>query len=398
MSAKDLFLNVLNHNDHNRTLKWEMGYWGGTLSRWYKEGLPVEFGFKRKLTYGEFVCGPGTHYPMPSLSDDILIAHDINSYFKLDRGPSPFSFNWFYYPQFEKIIIEETEEKVEYIGVDGIRKLSYKDERSMPLWLEHPVKSKSDWEQLVEDRLNLDNFSKRYTTKNINKYISEVKNRDYPLCLYGSPIGFFGILRTLIGEENLYYWYSDKPDLLKQILNYLCNFWISIAEELTSKVNFDYGRFYEDMAYKGGSLISPGIFKEFMAPNYKKLIDFARSKKVNHFIVDSDGYVKDLIPLFIEVGITGLLPFEVKAGNDIEKIREKHPDFIILGGIDKTVLTGKVSIDNELEKVKRMIKKGGYIPYGDHAIPPNISWNNYKYYRNKLNHIIETTETEVKKL
>jgi hypothetical protein len=46
----------------------------------------------------------------------------------------------------------------------------------------------------------------------------------------------------------------------------------------------------------------------------------------------------------------------------------------------------------ELEKVRRMISMGGYIPYVDHAIPPNISWDHFKYYRNKLNEIIENTK------
>ncbi len=169
----------------------------------------------------------------------------------------------------------------------------------------------------------------------------------------------------------------------------MCDFWINIAEELTSKIDFDFARFYEDMAYKGGSLISPDLFKEFMAPYYKKIIDFTKSRGIKHFIVDSDGYVEDLIPLFKSVGMTGLLPFEVMAGNNIEKIRRVHPDFMIFGGVDKTAMSDYKTIDIELAKVKKMIGQGGYIPYIDHGIPPNTSFNNFKYYRNKLNEIID---------
>jgi uroporphyrinogen decarboxylase len=390
MTSRDLFLKTLNFEEGTRTLKWEFGFWGGTVSRWFNEGLPKKKGFERKLVYGEAICGPGLQYPIPSYDDNLLMSYDINSYFNFDKGPSPFPFNWFYFPRFEKKIIEETKEKIEYIGSDGIQRIAFKDERSMPLWIGHPVKNESDWEEIKNNRLNLDNFNDRYTVNNINKFISEAKNRDYPMCVYGSPIGFFGILRLLIGEEKLYYWYYDKPDFIKRILDYLCDFWLKIAEELTSKIDFDYGRFFEDMAYKGGSLISPGIFKEFMVPYYKKLIDFARSKGIKHFIVDSDGYMEDLIPLFKSVGMTGFLPFEIKAGNDIERIREKHPKIGIFGGIDKTVFEDRKGIDKELDKVKRMIEKGGYVPYVDHIVPPNISWKNFKYYREKLNYIIDT--------
>jgi len=390
MTSRELFLKTLNLEKGTRTLKWEFGFWGGTVSKWYTEGLPKRKGLKRKIVYGDFINGPGMQYPMPSYDDNVLMDYDISTYFGLDKGPSPFPFNWFYFPRFEKIIIKETEEMIEYIGNDGIQRLAYKDERGMPMWTGHPLTDESDWEEIKNDRLNLENFNSRYTVDNINKFISEAKNRDYPLCLYGSPIGFFGILRFLIGEENLYLWYYDKPDLLKKILSYLCDFWLKIAEELTSKIDFDYGRFYEDMAYNGGSLISPSIFKEFMAPYYKKLIDFAKSKGIKYFIVDTDGYVEDLIPLFKNVGMTGFLPFEIRAGNDIERIRKKYPNIGIFGGIDKTILVDKKSIDTELDKVKRMIKKGGYVPYIDHAVPPNISWDNFKYYRKKLNYIIDT--------
>jgi uroporphyrinogen decarboxylase len=145
------------------------------------------------------------------------------------------------------------------------------------------------------------------------------------MCLYGSPIGFFGILRFLIGEENLYYWYYDQANLVKRILDYLCEMWLAIAEELTAVMDFDYGRFCEDMAYKGGSLISPAMFRNFMTPYYRRLIDFAKSKGVRHFVVNSDVYIGELIPLFIEAGVTALLPFEIRPGNNVEEVRERYP-------------------------------------------------------------------------
>ena len=61
----------------------------------------------------------------------------------------------------------------------------------------------------------------------------------------------------------------------------------------------------------------------------------------------------------------------------------------MFGGIDKNALAkAKIAIDIELSKIKKMIKFGGYIPYADHLIPPNVSWENFKYYRNKLKEII----------
>jgi hypothetical protein len=392
MTSRENLLNVLNFDKSRRNLKWDFGYWGGTINRWQEEGLPKNLKFlgpKRELIYGEFINGPGIPYPMPSYSDDVLFASGISEYFNLDKGTSPFLFNWWYYPRFEVEVINETDEKIEFIDTLGIRRLDFKDERSMPQWLEYPLKNEKDWERLKEERLNLNQFERRYAVEDIDIYVSETEERDFALLLYGSPIGFFGILRFMIGEPTIYYWYYDKPEIMKSMADYLCKMWLHIAEELTSKIDFDYCYFFEDMAYKHGSLIGPAIFREFMAPYYKRLIDFARSRGVRHHIVDSDGYVEGLIPLFLEVGMTGIQPFEVRAGNDIERVRKNYPEFEILGGIDKTALQRIQTIDLELQKVERMLQKGGYVPYVDHAFPPDISFENYKYFREKLNVLVD---------
>lgn len=95
-----------------------------------------------------------------------------------------------------------------------------------------------------------------------------------------------------------------------------------------------------------------------------------------------------MIPLSLEVGATALLPWEAMAGNDIERVRDRYPCLGIMGGIDKTALLSKESIDRELAKAARMIAQGGYIPHVDYANPPNVTWENFKYYRERLNDIV----------
>ena len=64
----------------------------------------------------------------------------------------------------------------------------------------------------------------------------------------------------------------------------------------------------------------------------------------------------------------------------------------MLRGVDKRILTvdkKETDIDKELGKVKIIIRTGGYIPHMDHHIPDDACWKNFKYYRTKLNEIIE---------
>ena len=48
------------------------------------------------------------------------------------------------------------------------------------------------------------------------------------------------------------------------------------------------------------------------------------------------------------------------------------------------------AIDEEIKsKVLPIIREGGFIPTVDHLIPSDISYSNFKYYRDRLNAIID---------
>jgi hypothetical protein len=41
------------------------------------------------------------------------------------------------------------------------------------------------------------------------------------------------------------------------------------------------------------------------------------------------------------------------------------------------------AIDRELERIRPAFEMGGYLPCGDHSIPPDVSWKNFLYYHEK---------------
>ena len=392
-STKELFLKIMNFEPCPRTLKWEFGYWIGAIERWYQEGLKKVEGYQDDLKYGDAIQGPG--HPQGSYSWSGKIPKpesDVCNYFKFDNEWALVPYNYWIFPRFEKRILNEDDKYVEYFDTDGVRKKEYKDKSSMPMFLEFPVKNRNDWERIKEERFNFNSINERFMG-NKGDFIKKSKNIKKPLGILDEPAGFFGSLRWLIGENSLFMLYHDDPGLIKDILGHLCNLWISMAENLTSEIEFDVGVFWEDMSGRQGSLIGPNTFKEFMTPYYQKLIDFLKSKRIKYFNVDTDGNLSGLIPLFLETGINSMYPFEQQAGNDLIDIRKNFPELRIMGGINKMALAGdKEDIDKELKKIPFLIKQGGYIPYVDHLVPPDVSWNNFKYYRNRLNEIIDSTK------
>jgi len=382
MNSRERFLRVMQFGSSIRTLRWEFGYWPETLRRWYKEGLPKSEIIK--LDGLEWI--PGEAQPWP-LSEGDYRDRDVHWYFGLDEGMQRVLINEWIFPPFKEQVLEETDCYKIVVDEWGIKKKILKNTTSMPQFLDWPIKNREDFEIMKE---NFDPDDPGRFPKNWKNLIESYKKRDYPLGLGGYPVGIFGSLRFLVGS-NIYYMYYDDPDLLKAITNFLTEFWINLWSKVLAQLEIDFVVLFEDIAYRGGALISPEIFREFMMPYYKKITGFLKSNGIKIILVDTDGDFSELIPLFIESGVTGFYPLEVQAGIDVVKLRKNFPELQLIGGIDKVkIARGKEEIDRELEtKIPFMLRKGGYIPCADHDLPPDICWENFSYYREKLNHMIE---------
>ena len=67
----------------------------------------------------------------------------------------------------------------------------------------------------------------------------------------------------------------------------------------------------------------------------------------------------------------------------------------ILGGVDKReIAKGRKAIDAELARsVAPIIDQGGYVPMIDHAVHPDVSLDDFKYYLDAKRKILEGTIT-----
>jgi uroporphyrinogen decarboxylase len=99
--------------------------------------------------------------------------------------------------------------------------------------------------------------------------------------------------------------------------------------------------------------------------------------------MDSDGYIGDLIPIWIDAGIRACNPIEVAAGNDIVALRKRFGrDMAYWGGIDKrAIAAGGSAIEREVARVCALFGMGGgLVASCDHGVPPDISWQNFVRY------------------
>jgi hypothetical protein len=382
MNSRERFLKIMNF-EPVRTLKWEFGYWAAAVRRWYQEGLESKAGLPDGISDGAGVHGGAAGW-RPGRPD----GRDVNQICRLDEGLQRMKVNNYLAPRFEEEILEEGDTWDLVRNDIGMIEKRSKTRGSLSSYIEGPVKNQDDWEKLKAERLQptLDHR----LPGNWDELLSGYKTRSFPLALGGGQ-GFFGTPRFLLGEVQALTIFYDSPDLIRQIISDLADFWISIYDQLLDQIDVDLMMIWEDICYNNGPLISPDTFREFLLPGYKKLTGFLQDRGVNNIIVDTDGDVWKLLPLFLEGGVTGMYPFEVKAGMDVLEVRKAYPQLQILGGFSKaSLISGKEKIDAELElKIPWMLEQRGYIPYMDHLVPPDVSWENFLYYRTKLNSMID---------
>ncbi len=290
-------------------------------------------------------------------------------------------------PAYEPRIISEDESSVTLTNVAGqtVKYIKGFVEEMMPRFLDWPVKDRATW-NAHKKRLD-PNTPERWPT-NWNAYVQAINGKSEPLSLgVGS---FYGYLREWVGSESILYMFYDDPMLIEDMMEQVLYLETEVIKRVLKDIKIQWAAFWEDMCYKAGPLISPAMVRKFMMARYKKITDLLHNYGVDVIYIESDGNLNELIPLWLEVGINYVRPLEVAAHNDTVAIKKQYGrDLIIAGGIDKRALIkGKETIREEvMSKVPFLLETGGYFPSVDHAVPPDVTFENYCYYINLMREV-----------
>ncbi len=368
MTSRERFVETLTFGKPDKIPLMPGGPRESTLKRWREEGLPE-----------------GKNYYSALL--EILGIEKEKEEERIDLGVS-----FKMIPQFEEKIIEHRDGH--YIVQDWMGAIveisdqydyTYLREAKdfvTRKWYKFPVEDYSDWEEM----------KKRYDLNSPGRFPEDfedrcrrVQDRSYVLSL--SFDGPFWQLREWCGLENLCIFMIERPDFVKEMIDFWAGFVLEVLERIISRVQLDYVLISEDMAYKEHSMISPGMVREFLFPAYNKWTPELKKSGCPIISMDSDGYIGELIPLWIEAGFNCCTPVEVAAGNDIVEFRRRFgKSMAYIGGIDKRAIAkgGKEMEREVLRVVPPLLKDGGYIPSCDHGVPPDISWQNFIDYTRLL--------------
>ncbi len=359
MNQRERFWRLMRFQPVDRLPDW--ADWLGPFHHWHAEGLPPEVDDKAAIV--EYFGFEGM----------------FSAFWGIPRVPV----NLRLLPALEEETLEETAEHRVYRRGDGAVVKQFRDPSSSlrsTQFLAYPIRNRQDWQRLRDRQLD-PNAPGRYPDEAAwQRMVAEWRGRSYVLSIDGG--GFYGYIRDWVGVENLSLMLYDDPGLVREMADYLADFFIAVLYRAVEAVDIDFAMFWEDMCYKSGPLVSPATFRRFFLPGYRKVTGFLAEHGVELSWVDCDGNIEALIPLWLEGGVRGFYPLEVASDMDAAKLRAQYGQRVVLwGNVDKRALTqGPAAIDAELARLAPTVAQGGFIPLVDHGVPDDVPYRHYLYY------------------
>jgi hypothetical protein len=300
-------------------------------------------------------------------------------------------------PLFERKVLEDDGSHVVYAEWDGtVVRRSASREDSIPQYLSFPVTDRASWRAFKRrlDPHSPGRWPPGWQTMGQGKVNFTLppgmegkswEERDFPLGMH--LLSLYGNLRNYMGLENFSLAIFDDPGLVEEMMEWQSYLALEMAKRVfNAGVTLDWVGIWEDMACNKGSLVSPEFVRTRMVPRYRPVVDFLRENGVAVIILDCDGNVDELLPIWMDCGINATFPLECAAGMDARVYRRRFgKELVMFGNVDKRCFAaGKDAIDREVAKVKDLIRHGGYYVNADHHIPPDAPYEAVTYWLNEV--------------
>lgn len=349
MTDRKRFNNQMHYQSVDRCFNMEFGYWEENFSQWkiFKD-------------------------------NGVSNNNEADLFFNFDRNVCLGAHFWIW-PQFTEKVIEETDTKKTVRNRDGLIAEVFKDGAStIPHFIGSSIKTPDDWKQIKEERFNPGHPDRKVDIETLKK--KHPPDRDYSLGIRTGAM--IGKVRDILSLEGLSYALADYPEMVEDMVEQSCLLVEHFLDQVLPHFEFDYAHGWEDICCNSGPLVSPGFFKNVVAPRYKRIGEKLHTAGVDIWSIDCDGDIRALLPTFLECGVNTMFPFEVNGCEHPGKLLDEYgKDLRIMGGVDKMELAkGPDAIKAYLESIAPYVERGGFIPFCDHRCPPNVREEDYLYY------------------
>ena len=201
---------------------------------------------------------------------------------------------------------------------------------------------------------------------------AEAYDRQFAV-LGGDWAPFWHDLIDLLGMENMYLKMYDEPLLIDALLGRIVDYYAAVSRNIFDAAADAIDIFFigNDFGCQQGPLLSDAMFRRFVLPQLKRLVDLGHDYRLK-VMLHCCGGVAELIPAMIEIGLDGLHAVQPSCrGMDLARLKAEFGRKILFNG---AIDSHHVLIDGTPESVRRETRRvleimkpgGGYVAGASH--------------------------------
>ena len=194
-------------------------------------------------------------------------------------------------------------------------------------------------------------------------------------------------IQALVGEEQSFLLPLTEPGFFRALTAKALEFNVAFVDRMCSAARLpdgrgiDFFRIGDDFGTQQSLVMSPAMWREFIAPGLKAMADTARQHGA-HYYQHSCGAVRALIPDFIDIGVEVLDPVQVTAAGMVPaELKTEFGDRLCFsGGVDEMHLLREGTADDVrravVELLDAMAPGGGFFLGPTHNFQVDIPTEN----------------------
>ena len=193
----------------------------------------------------------------------------------------------------------------------------------------------------------------------------EKLNPDLPYGAGCTAGGFFQNVMSFMGfTEGLLALY-EEPEEVKELVNYICDNCLSLADNFLKYYKPDYIYFADDIATDRSPFVSPATFHDIFEPVWRRYISYFKERgylAAHH----NCGYFEPFLDDLVDMGFNAWDP--AQTSNDLVGIKKKYGNrLLICGGFDARAFLPHLDVSEEQcrtvvrETLDSLAPGGGYV-------------------------------------